>query len=95
MLRHIWFPLSLLVLALAVALAGCGDNGPPTLPCWAPSDTARLDVETCVDHQDVAICRWADPDITTPDHVVDCVAPGGVVCVQDCPPNHYADGGTP
>lgn len=88
-MRYVWFPLALVVLALAVALAGC--DGAALGTCAAPTVTARLDVETCVDHQDVAICRWADPDITTPDHVFGCAAPSGVECVEDCPPNHYQE----
>lgn len=89
-----------LLLMLAIGSA-CGDNDPargyvPLSPeqlfaCRAPSATARLDVGTCVDHQDAAICRWADPAITTAEHVVACIGPDGVVCVEDCPPNHYGD----
>lgn len=78
---------------LVVLLHGCGDN--VTVPCIPPTSSARLDVQTCVDHQDRAICRWADPDLLTPEHVAGCVGPGGVVCVEDCPPNRYADGGAP
>jgi hypothetical protein len=92
-------------LALLSTLAACGDrtaieppcevdSGISTLPvCAAPTTSAVLDVETCVDYQDLGWCRWLDD--TAPDvQAVACVAPSGVRCVDQCPANHYGvDGG--
>lgn len=82
---------SILALVLVLTLSAC-DSSPTAPMCVAPTATAKLDVETCVDHQELGICRWAAPDVGTAP-VAGCSVPSGidqgVTCVDQCPANHY------
>jgi hypothetical protein len=76
------------------SLAGCGGTPLDDLPdCQSPVG-ATIDTETCVDFQQMALCKWDAPGSGA---VVGCVTSTrsssgdepGIECVQACPPNHY------
>lgn len=96
---------TILVVTLALTcgiicgLQGC-DTPPPELPACQPPPGSAVDTETCVDFDNLALCRWTPPDTT---YVFGCVTttrsasndPPGIECVKACPPNQYdSDAGT-
>jgi hypothetical protein len=99
-----WLRNTLLVVSLAFvcgivcSLAGCGGTT-LDLPVCQPPAGASIYTETCVDYQDMAICRLAPgPGFVIAGCVTDTPSDGdkaGIECVQNCPSNHYeSDTGT-
>lgn len=82
------------VCGIVCSVAGCGGSASLDLPTCQSPVGATIDTETCVDYQELAICRWNAPGSGS---IVGCVtaAPSssgdgpGIECVATCPPNHY------